>query len=592
MSAEAAGEGGKRAGWVAYGLALLLIVFGVAHDMPPVWRLMTDATSPTLGYRPLFNCAGTDGTCAVPALDNRGAPAVKPGSPLDRAGLKPGDRVRFDRPYDNLRAPHAGETIGLTIIHGGAVRHVTVTAERGEGLPTTVFSVFLVYYGSGLLCLAVGAFIILRSGRRIPPLLAGVAFVCFSTNGFCDLWQSWPAEWPWWQAIDMTVYIAPAYAFLAFAVFFREGVVPGVGRSGRVVLAAACASGLISMAVYMAYLFRAQAFPVVGNVFGIVIALEYLAFGLAIVYMIAGLRKAAPADRPRYTLMLTAIALTLMARIVSAVINLTNNNFGFSNPLAIAENVFHVTGPVLFAYAVLRHKVLDVGFAVNRALVYGLVSFVLLLGFGLIEWGAEKVIPEAWLSGKIWLDAVIALGIFLTFHRVRDFAEKIVEDLFFRQWRDNEKDLRRFVADAAFVTKPKALTQAFAAELARFCDGAEVALYEPDDGGFARGEGAKGLPGRIDGDDASVVRLRATRGVAEAGERLLLPMMQRSDLNGFVLVGAKPSGDAYRPDERELLAWAAHQVGLDLHALRVEQLEARVGQLEIRNDELQKLVKA
>ena len=592
MSAEARAEDGKRAGWIAYGLVLLLIVFGIAHDMPPVWRLITNAQPPMLGYCPPFNCAGTDGTCTVPVLNSRGVPSILPGSPMDKAGLKVGDRIRFDRPYDNLRQAAIGETIGLTVWHDGTPRHVVVTAVAGPLLAKEYVGAFSIYYGLGLLCLMVGAFIILRSQRRLPPLLAGAAFVCFSTNGFCDLWQSRAWEWPWWQAIDMTVYAAPAYVFLAFAVVFREGVIESAGRSGRVVLAATCAAGLLTMALFLAYLFTARAFPVVGNVFGIVIAVEYIAFGLAIAYMVAGWRKAAQADRQRYALMLTAICLTLMARLVSAIINLTSNNFTFGNPLAIAEAVFHIIGPLLFAYAVLRHRVLDVGFAVNRALVYGLVSFVLLLGFGLIEWGAEKVIPESLLAGKIWLDAVIALGIFLTFHRVRDLAEKVVEDLFFRQWRDNEKDLRRFVSEASFVTKPKALTQAFVAELSRFCGGAEVALYEPGDSDFRRGDGAKTLPAQVDGDAAGVVRMRATRGAVEADDRLMLPMMQRSELNGFVVLGLKPSGDAYRPDERDLLSWAAHQVGLDLHALRVEQLEARVGQLEIRNDELQKLVKA
>jgi len=51
-------------------------------------------------------------------------------------------------------------------------------------------------------------------------------------------------------------------------------------------------------------------------------------------------------------------------------------------------------------------------------------------------------------------------------------------------------------------------------------------------------------------------------------------MINRHEVNGFVLLGAKPDGLDYRPDEIELIAWAAHQVGLDIHALKVEELEA------------------
>ncbi|MES2315908.1 MAG: GAF domain-containing protein [Pseudomonadota bacterium] len=60
---------------------------------------------------------------------------------------------------------------------------------------------------------------------------------------------------------------------------------------------------------------------------------------------------------------------------------------------------------------------------------------------------------------------------------------------------------------------------------------------------------------------------------------LVLPMSHRGALNGFVLVGARRNGEPFRPDELDVLGFAAHQVGLDLHALRVELLEGRVREL-------------
>ena len=59
------------------------------------------------------------------------------------------------------------------------------------------------------------------------------------------------------------------------------------------------------------------------------------------------------------------------------------------------------------------------------------------------------------------------------------------------------------------------------------------------------------------------------------GERqaLALAMSHRNELTGVVLVGQKPSGGGYRPDEIEVLANTAHQIGLDFHALKVEKLE-------------------
>lgn len=54
---------------------------------------------------------------------------------------------------------------------------------------------------------------------------------------------------------------------------------------------------------------------------------------------------------------------------------------------------------------------------------------------------------------------------------------------------------------------------------------------------------------------------------------LALPMTVRGRHSAFVLVGHKPQQELYRPDEISLLARSVRNVGLDLEALRVEELE-------------------
>ena len=70
-------------------------------------------------------------------------------------------------------------------------------------------------------------------------------------------------------------------------------------------------------------------------------------------------------------------------------------------------------------------------------------------------------------------------------------------------------------------------------------------------------------------------------------------MMHQAVLAGFVLLGPKPIGEDYRPDEIEVLGWATQQIGLDLQAIRVRALEQTVLTLEARNTNLSEvLVKA
>ncbi len=160
--------------------------------------------------------------------------------------------------------------------------------------------------------------------------------------------------------------------------------------------------------------------------------------------------------------------------------------------------------------------------------------------------------------------------------------ESHIERLFFHKWHRNEAELRRFVASAGHFEQVPALCRAFADALVHFAQGAPPALYLRGGDGIFRLEGG-GLSGASPdyvGDDPAFALLRAERGPVETRkthgalpDALALPMLDQGGLAGFVLLGRKPDGTDYRPDERELLSWATHQVGLDLQALHARELE-------------------
>jgi hypothetical protein len=248
----------------------------------------------------------------------------------------------------------------------------------------------------------------------------------------------------------------------------------------------------------------------------------------------------------------------------------------------VTEVLAGVIAPVLFAYAILKDRILDLGFALNRTLVYSLVSAILLGAFGLIEWGVDHFLKIEGREKNALIDAAIALGVFLTFHRVRDFVEKAVEALFFRSWQEKEAKLRRFVTEAAFITDRDALLRSLCAALSAFADGAETAIYlAGKELAFERLSGTVAdIADELSENDTALVTLRAERKPIEpdASASLLkaslcAPMTYGSDVRGFVLFGFRPDGADFRPDEVELIGWATLQVGLDLHALGIEQLE-------------------
>ena len=300
------------------------------------------------------------------------------------------------------------------------------------------------------------------------------------------------------------------------------------------------------------------------------------------------------AERTRSGLLFNALAMLFRAGNGTGLLStLTANAMSLNNPVAVSGHVFMAGGIAAFLYASLRHKVIDLGFAVNRTLVFGALSTALLFAFFFLEWGAEQIIPADMREASLLASAGIAFVLFLIFHKVRDWVEKGVETLFFRQWRNKETELRRFMRQAAFVTRAEMLRASAVAAFSRFADGADVALYRREGDVYVRAEGAvPGLDAKLDPDTAALVRLRAQLEPLEddlpGGATLLLPLIQRKDVTGFFAFGPKPAGELYRPDEREALAEAAARVGLDLHALRVEALEIESREQRRRADMLER----
>lgn len=247
----------------------------------------------------------------------------------------------------------------------------------------------------------------------------------------------------------------------------------------------------------------------------------------------------------------------------------------------------------MFAYAVLRRRVVSVRFVVNRAAVYGAASLGMLLSFGLLEWFTHSVFAAWGHKQSPFVDAGLALVIILGFHRLRHTGEKWVERLFFHAWHVKEQTLRRFVEEAAYITRPRALFAGFTAALDVFTDGAGYAFYRRSaDGDYARVAATLAdAPMHVDADEPLAVALRGRQAATHCSDtssalpgNLALPSLHHGQLRGFVIVGSRPNGNAYRPDEIEVLGYAAREVGLNLLALRMEQLERENREMRAREE--------
>ena len=505
------------------------------------------------------------------------ARGVKPQGPLARAGVHEGDRLRLDIRWNDFRTLATGEIFGFTRVAPGKSVHVSLVVPEYQGHSKDVGNYrFLIT----LFDLGVGLLLFIRRRGDVGAEALGMAFIAATIS------SNFPSS-PGWSIFWITVAYGGValipFLILAFAMSFYSRHTRPLWTSEKVTYAVLIMGLMAGFGIAFYSNYFAYTAPAIRLSIAILSLEVVVAYSASVAYFARGYATASGSVRARYGLLLIALLLTFCLTAVQTysffVLKLARMDP--ENPLYDVNVVLSLVGPLLFAYAVLRHRVIDLGFVLNRTLIYGSISVIMLSAFGLIEWAVGHILQPHGRNESAALDAAIAVLVSLSFSRVHDFVERHVEALFFRSWHDNEERLKRFVTEASFVTRAENLKSAFVNELVRFTGGATVALYL-DDGetGYRTLAGTKPLPEVIDADDATLVAMRAERGAVYPADTasalpaaLALPMLHRNALLGLVLLGTKPDGDGYRPDEVEELCHAAHQIGNDLHALKIDQLE-------------------
>ena len=593
---KSAGHEAARLDWIWRLAALVCAIYAVATCVEFVlWDAHLLPSAGTIGAEQAqFSPAPSAGPGFVQVGE------IAKGSPLERAGVVAGDSLRFDPIFDYQRYRRAGETVKAVVDHGGKRAPQTFTAVPRTGaadweavrfdLGNTIPAVF-------------GLLILLRSRGRITALLLAGALITFGppSASAMMLEGQTPLSFLVFSGFNRTCIVLVCLFLIGFAMRFVSETVGGVDRRQWYALAAYSALNFVVLCLWCACAFTMSTLPIIGDVTGVLSLLGYVGLAASLVYLTIGWRRSTTVERSRFALFLAGAAALIVAQVVSFIVFLgLRQLYTLSHPLLLfAEVLSGLVAPVLLSHAILRHRVLDLGFVINRTLVYGAVSAILLIAFGLIEWAFDHFVKIEGREKNALLDAAIALGVYLTFHRFRHSTERRIEAVFFRAWHERETAFRRSISRAGFINAPIPLMEAAASAFDDFSDATAVGLYLKDQEGDYRLEHGTGTPdaASIGQNHPVTVALRADpracqlEGDTLPGVALALPMAHRNDLLGFVLLGAKMSGNVYRADELEVLEWAANQIGLDLHALSFDRLEAKaraqdqqINILQMKND--------
>jgi hypothetical protein len=311
------------------------------------------------------------------------------------------------------------------------------------------------------------------------------------------------------------------------------------------------------------------------------VILQALALAVCVIAFVRAWRRVEAGQRERLRWLFVGLA----SGVVCLAITIGGLSSGISDSayvtVSLIADLFAAAAFVIIAYAILRQRVIDVGFAINRAIVYAVLTGLMLVGFGVVEWFVDHVLEFEERKKSVLIDGALALGVFLLFHRLQHWISHTVEHVFFRSWHVRAAALDRFLETSEHFTDPEALCKALLDALDAYTESVGSALHGRDSQGrFVLVHAT--LPGAapaLGANDSIVVKLKAAptkplliESPAERNvENWAFPLARRGELVGFVRLGEKRSRDVYRPDQIERVSRTVRQVGFDLYALRLER---------------------
>lgn len=251
--------------------------------------------------------------------------------------------------------------------------------------------------------------------------------------------------------------------------------------------------------------------------------------------------------------------------------------------LGVLANVMLLLGAVAVTFAMLRRRVVDVGFVISRTLVVAGVSGVVVVSFVLLEWLLGTVVSHVSHATGLIANASLALVLGLSMSFIHKRVDALVDFVLFHGRLENERALRNFAKEAAFVTQRDELLDHAIDKVRTHTDARAAAVLLDGDGRYQPARWFGNEPPNTSENDAAILALKAKHQPVDLHRYrtalhgdVALPMLARGRLFGVLLCGERAGGEAYAPDEIDALSEFAQGVGVALEAIdHVDDARAR-----------------
>ena len=558
----------------------LLVLCGVSF-LTLAWDLYT-ATGP-------LSLIGTIGARPDPAFHER--IVVVPKSPAYESGLRAGDKIallRLPAP-DRYRFP--GPYWGTAPIVLPVERHEGIEMVRVRPVSARTvqtFQVWLGFAGAGF-ALAVATLLVLRRAENPEArilslfLILGVESSGLASNNWIT---PWPALDAWFCCIGFVCGMWPAL-LATYALRFARPV----GRTRRI-LTGLTYLGAVAIFVYQSALVAGTWYGVLDSAGPastvqlkvtqvlISVVLPFICLGLAVA-------KSRGEERTRISWGAGPIAVYYLLGVASIVA-------AQFDPFLAGDiaNVALFISSLGLTYALLSNRLLDIGFALNRAAVFAATTLLLAGLFAGLQTLANVTLTNLDRTHNILLQLTIAVIVYYVVRASRVRTNAVVTNLFFSHRERRIDAIRRLPNAVDALHDVDGIGLLVVSTLRDQAGITATVFWQSAFDEFVPADGSPPDTAALTNDDPAIVLVRAQREPMHdprrpAAKAVVFPMLIRGQLRG-VLMCEPPAGDGeFAPDEVNAIATLAGRMASARDDLLSESLRNELDHVRNRLQSLE-----
>jgi diguanylate cyclase (GGDEF)-like protein len=264
---------------------------------------------------------------------------------------------------------------------------------------------------------------------------------------------------------------------------------------------------------------------------------------------------------------------------------------------------FNAVSAFLIAYAILRHRLLDITFVVRRGLLYSIPTIIIGAGYFLIISLTLNLFQVVSGTSLFVLSLIVAIITALVAQPLRENAQSWIDRLFFREKYDSGKMLQRVSSTATSVLELDILTNMILGEVtsslqikraAIFIKNGDIDEYtliaqrglEPSTEIFLNNRHpivnnlSQGGDLLTEADLNILPQFKALwkqerRDLERLGAELYIPLKAKDKLVGIFAIGSKLSGETYSQDDQLTLTTLANQTAVAIEHARLYDAETK-----------------